>query len=515
MKSNTVFGHLVHQFAVHPENLATEALGYILRTSPAASRAFTNFVRQVLTDCPSDLRFGTQQVGLEKSIPDMKCVDDAGNIRVIVENKFWAGLTDNQPVTYIRELPAGVGALVLLVVPEARLQIVWDEVVTRCGKNEIPVCDVQKLQAMFAAGIGGGHYLAAVSWSALLDALSTATSLAAEVDSLNDIAQLSGLCRTMEQEAFLPLRDEELTNLEIARRVVNFSDLPFGIVKEALNQGLIDKKGVRGTPNRYGAGSYVRISGYSAWVGFHAYQWNRFGISPIWLNFYPDYCPIAEVRNRLRRLRNATPPRCFDMETGNYKWVAVPIPLASGVERQQIISDAVRQIQKIRDELGVQEPLAAPATGQTDSPGPIPECTPANQGENMTVETILELGAEGGSLNLSGNRDAAGHWRFWTQTDETTMNELLDEEDLRGLSSLVKTSEFVASLPEAFALLDKYPWCGMTPLQVHPQFQLAILHEVQRRGTPEEVASWSSNSLLHGEGTEQEQGARPSSNTII
>ena len=51
----------------------------------------------------------------------------------------------------------------------------------------------------------------------------------------------------------------------------------------------------------------------------------------------------------------------------------------------------------------------------------------------MNRETILEVGAEGGSLTLFGNRDDAGQWRFWTQTDETTMNYLLDEEDLRGL----------------------------------------------------------------------------------
>jgi hypothetical protein len=390
MKSNTVFGHLVHQFAVHPENLATEALSFILRASPAASGAFTNFVRQVLTDCPFDMRFGTQQVGQEKSIPDMKCVDDAGNIRVIVENKFWAGLTDNQPVTYIRELPAGVGALVLFVVPEARLQAIWDEIVTRCGKNEIPVCDVQKIKAMFAAGIGGGHYLAAVSWNSLLDALSTATSLAAEIDSLNDIAQLSGLCRTMEEEAFLPLRGDELTNLDMARRVVNFSNLPFGIVNEAVNQGLIDKKGVRETPNRYGAGSYIRINGYSAWVGFHAYQWNKLGISPIWLNFYPDYCPVAEVRSNLLGLRHATPPRCFDMEIRNYKWVAVPISLTAGVEKQRIIEDAVRQIRELRDELGVRVPLAAvPNPNLTDNPDTTPECFPAGQSENMAEETLL------------------------------------------------------------------------------------------------------------------------------
>lgn len=159
MKSDTVFGHLVHQFAIHPENLPTEALSYILRTSPAASRAFTNFIRQIVSDCPDGLRFETQQVGLEQSIPDMKCFDDEGNKRVIVENKFWAGLTDNQPVTYISELPAGIGALVLLVVPESRLQIVWEEVISRCRIKEILVGNVQKLTTMISAEIGEGHYL--------------------------------------------------------------------------------------------------------------------------------------------------------------------------------------------------------------------------------------------------------------------------------------------------------------------------------------------------------------------
>jgi hypothetical protein len=111
----------------------------------------------------------------------------------------------------------------------------------------------------------------------------------------------------------------------------------------------------------------------------------------------------------------------------------------------------------------------------------------------MNRETILEVGAEGGSLTLFGNRDDAGQWRFWTQTDETTMNYLLDEEDLRGLGSLVNASESVSSLTEAFVLLDKYPWHCMVPLQVHPEFLTVILSEIQKRGTPEEVASWNSH----------------------
>ena len=113
MKSDTVFGHLALQFGAHPENLATEALSYILRSSPAASRAFTKLIHPILQDDLGNVRFQTQQGGSDQSIPDMKCYDNQGRLRVIVENKFGADLTEKQPVTYIRSLPSGIASMVL------------------------------------------------------------------------------------------------------------------------------------------------------------------------------------------------------------------------------------------------------------------------------------------------------------------------------------------------------------------------------------------------------------------
>lgn len=109
---NTLFGQLAIQFSAHPENVATEALAFILRGSPTVSQRFLQYVRSVAGDFASSLTYETQQTGLDDSIPDMKCLDSSGTLRVIVENKFWAGLTDNQPVPYIRELQqSGRGCL--------------------------------------------------------------------------------------------------------------------------------------------------------------------------------------------------------------------------------------------------------------------------------------------------------------------------------------------------------------------------------------------------------------------
>jgi hypothetical protein len=361
MKSDTVFGHVALRFAVHPENLATEALSFILRTSPAASRAFTEFVRPILQGDPGSLLFETQQGGLEQSIPDMKCSDDKG-IRVIVENKFWAGLTENQPVTYIRELPDGVTALVLFVVPEARLQLVWSEVVKRCEDAKIPVGDVQKLTTMTAAGIGGGHYIAATSWKVLLDALSAAAISAGEDGCQNDIAQLQGLCRKMDEEELLPLRGDELTDLSMARRFINFANLAIDIVNGAGSQGLCDRKGVKETNYLHASGAYIRIGKYTPWVGFDRLAWRSIGVSPIWVIF-PRNDQIAKIREKLARFRTTTPQRFFDIENGK---AAVPIFLTTGVEKQRVIEDAIGQIRKLRDALGVGEP-------STDSPSLDPE----------------------------------------------------------------------------------------------------------------------------------------------
>ena len=74
-------------------------------------------LRGIEADLP-DLHFRTQQT--EGSIrPDMWGFDGL-DPRVFVKNKFWAGLTDNQPVSYIEQLSAFTQPTVLLVVVPCR-----------------------------------------------------------------------------------------------------------------------------------------------------------------------------------------------------------------------------------------------------------------------------------------------------------------------------------------------------------------------------------------------------------
>ncbi len=87
----------------------------------------------------------------------------------------------------------------------------------------------------------------------------------------------------------------------------------------------------------------------------------------------------------------------------------------------------------------------------------------------MTRQVILELGAEAGTLTLFAGKSDSGQWKFWTETDESAIHDLRDEEDRRGLGSLVSTSKSVSSLPEALELFDKYQWFRLIPLEIDPE----------------------------------------------
>lgn len=387
MKSKTVLGHLVNRFCVQHENMATEALDFILTNSSAALRAFTKFISQIGFSCPEDLRVVTQRGGLEDCIPDMKCYDAQGRLRVTVENKFWAELTKNQPVTYLKEFPDECPAALLFVAPEARLPKVWKEIVRRCDEKHIPVNDAPSIPAMTCARISGEHFMAVTSWRALLNALYSEVPLPEETDCRNDIIQLRGLCDMKDQEEILPLKKNEIDDQQMALRIVNFIDLAHAIADQAT-----DMQPCTRTHFKYGSGAYLDIAGHRAWVGFAAWTWRQNGISQIWVQFLSP-AELVEIREKLVPLRRTSPRRYFESQDGRF--VMVPIVLEAEVEKYQIIKNAADQIHELAIFLGGTEQSATVvAASPTTEAGTKGEGL-AIDGDDMTGQTILEAGTNG------------------------------------------------------------------------------------------------------------------------
>jgi hypothetical protein len=107
--------------------------------------------------------------------------------------------------------------------------------------------------------------------------------------------------------------------------------------------------------------------------------------------------------------------------------------------------------------------------------------TPADRAE--AGEIILKALAEGGSLTLLGIKAANG-WRFRIVRDESTLADLLSEED-RASIEFRSESDWVDSWQDALALLNKYRWHMMTARQIHPDFKQQIWVAVQDRAARE------------------------------
>ena len=172
MSTPSLFGHLASRFAPHPENLATEALLYVLR-SPTARAALVRGLGRAGATLPRDLRFSSQVVAEDSSIPDLIGKDEDGQKRLIVEAKFWAGLTENQPGAYIAQLPGELDSVLLFVAPAARFTSLWPELLSRAQGHlaEGDAASLDEHKEFRRVQLDGPRSLVLMSWRLLLSAV--------------------------------------------------------------------------------------------------------------------------------------------------------------------------------------------------------------------------------------------------------------------------------------------------------------------------------------------------------
>ena len=90
----------------------------------------------------------------------------------------------------------------------------------------------------------------------------------------------------------------------------------------------------------------------------------------------------------------------------------------------------------------------------------------------MKWVTVLKVGGEGGDITLLGQDNGYDIWKFKLTTDETTLKDLLSEEDAEDMD-FTSTSPVAEDWESIIELLGKkYPhWMNMHPLECHPLFR--------------------------------------------
>jgi hypothetical protein len=344
MPRTSLFAHLIRRFSSEPEDLATEALAFVLEQSPEAGSALIRLVRDMGAQIPSISRWATQVASDDDARPDLVGFDDSDATPLILESKFWAGLTNNQPSTYLKRLPRERPGCLLVVAPAVRAEFLWSELLRRAGEvGQIGDRRVLNTEVR-SAQVGENRLLGLVSWRALLTRLGDALSDAGDAAAGGDLRQLAGLCEEMDTEAFLPLRSEELT-ASIGSRLVQLHTLVDDTVTRMADAGLATLQDADGKALWSSAGSlywgrYMNIATVTYMLRLAPMSWGKHRATPIWLQVgYRGSPSPAAVAKALEPISD-DPGRVVTQTT----FVDVAIDLPIGEEREAVMESIVDQI---------------------------------------------------------------------------------------------------------------------------------------------------------------------------
>lgn len=283
---DTLLAHIVPLYG-KTELVATEALRYILQQSEAARKALEDMVRTGGARIGTLTRFETEVSGEEGERVDLVCFDRNGTKRLLIEAKFWAGLTDNQPNTYIDGLPEHGHSVLLFVAPAQRIETLWPELCRRAEANHTLSALSESGDLRCVAIDGSDRKVMLTSWRAVLEQMELQASIAGDRAVVRDIEQLIGLTERMDSDAFLPIHSDELGQ-DFPRRMLNLVQLIDDATQRATAKGWAETTGLRITPQWYGYGRYLRLRGIEAWFGINFQYWASNGSSPLWIRNYND-----------------------------------------------------------------------------------------------------------------------------------------------------------------------------------------------------------------------------------
>jgi len=277
---------------------------------------------------------------------------DEAQPRVFIENKFWAGLTDNQPVSYLRQLAAYTQPTILfVVVPDAREQTMRRELSRRLQDAGISTTDRETNSNSIVHSIATeiGPFLALTSWTRLLSALEL--EVADDPSARSDLLQLRALCEAADSDAFVPISSVEVSDQRTPALILQLSSIVQASIGLAVTEGVLNIKKLMPQTSWERIGQYARFSdenGVGIWLGIHFSHWKKHGETPLWLQFSKgEFGRVLEVWPLLEPW--ASKEGVFTSFQNDE--LAVAIDIAFGEDQDQVVRSFVDRLKGIADVL--------------------------------------------------------------------------------------------------------------------------------------------------------------------
>jgi len=347
MRKDSLLGEIGLRFIKQTENLASESLNYILGKSSNTLKGFNELI-SIFDDRLTEVRYSTQVYDQDdNAIPDLIGFDQNNQPTVIIEAKFWAGLTKNQPVTYLKRLPKNTPAVLLFLIPEKRISEVWSEVKSRLVDSEISFDELNDTSSKRLCKLNEFHSLGIISWKETVDSLKSNLDNSKESSVLSDINQLEGLCERIDSISFIPLSESEISPTT-ARRNIDYCDLVDEIVDFGKEMKLFKTKGLNKGAKKYIYHRYFQVDGWNCRLSFDNYNWYNYSNTPLWLEIFGkgkdqwnDVRVYNEIKERLKHLEGTFPKRMVNNLSGPPLF---PMYIKENKTKSDVISNVYDQI---------------------------------------------------------------------------------------------------------------------------------------------------------------------------
>jgi len=326
------------------EVYATNALTYLLEQRQSyADALLTDWAKQTGVTLPLQLTF-TAEMRVDEGRCDIAGQDASGTTHIMLEGKFWAALTDNQPGTYLTVLRRATdNGLLIFVAPNARFETVWPELLRRVAFSGYAINGraTEAAQLRFAKLHGTGCVLALTSWAAVLNTLESEAVRAGDTGYVSDVQQLAALCERMDTTGFLPLKSSDL-NSTVGRRHIELRLLLDDLQKRLVHTGVAAKN-----PGTVKSGDWwpMLLAERRAYLRFWVQGWAMHRQTPCWLVFPKagDNLMSEEELSRLQRLFRETPARLV----ADREYWFVPLFPKLGAERDAVLQDLLLQVSSV------------------------------------------------------------------------------------------------------------------------------------------------------------------------
>lgn len=272
----SLLGIFYNQIRGSQEDIASKGLCYILEKSDNAKKALNQLIQNEINIDLQITQFVAQNVGKDLERPDICGFDVNNKEKLIIEAKFWASLTANQPNKYLERLHHG-NSVLMFVCPEKRKISLFEELQNKLNSNYV----VKTIDASrFLIELENKTFIIVKSWSNINELIKNTLQQAREEQLVSDINQIIGFCNIIDKNSFLPITEEDLSPA-IPKKILSYCDLIDKVI-DNLN-GTILTQGFKATGQRHGYTRYGKTDKLGIGLEVSYSYWSESYDTPFYL----------------------------------------------------------------------------------------------------------------------------------------------------------------------------------------------------------------------------------------